>query len=416
MMEKGGHIQVFEHQYLRVGEEVQGVRFTPAHFEALARHADIGEGKYFTVLHQGIRFSSYVGVLQAGTLTIEILPKASRPGQQYYGIWQQALLEMLKDCRLLKVEHLSAASLSLRPNSILNLYIAIFLEETETLLRQGLAKTYSRQAGNLPVLKGRLLFQRHLKENLVQAAHFYTDHELYGYEHLFNRIIGSALEALRHFPLAPPLEARYRQLLRHFPELPRVDASQLEWEQLPFGRKTARYRNAVEAALLILRNYRPDIRSGRRPLIAILFDMNLLFEEYVFRQLAALQTGGLQVYRQLSRPFWERRYVRPDIVLEYNGQRFVLDTKWKVLKRASPNMEDLRQMFVYSHFFDARYGVLVYPQAYGVEDLGPVPFSQAPASPNKIDCQAVFVEIIREGRLNRTLGQDLLLKLNLSGP
>ena len=100
-MEKGGHIQVFEHQYLRVGEEVQGVRFTPAHFEALARHADIGEGKYFTVLHQGIRFSSYVGVLQAGTLTIEILPKASRPGQQYYGIWQQALLEMLKDCRLL---------------------------------------------------------------------------------------------------------------------------------------------------------------------------------------------------------------------------------------------------------------------------------------------------------------------------
>ena len=407
-MVKGDYIQVFEHQRLMVGEVVQGVLFTEAYFQALAQQANMEEGKYFTVLHQGIRFSNYVGVMQLGELTIEILPKASRPGQQDHQLWQQVLLEMLKACRLIKVEQLSAASLRLRPNSIMDLYIAIFLEETEGLLRQGLSREYSRCSGNLPALKGRLLFHRQIRENLAHAEHFYTEHERYGYEHLFNRIISSALQALRHFSLGPVLEAKFQQLARQFPVLSPVDAHQIEWEHLPFGRKTERYRAALQAALLLLRHYRPDIRAGRHPLIAVLFDMNLLFEEFVYRQLANL---GLPVYRQLSRPFWERRYIRPDIVLEYNGQRYVLDTKWKALPRASPNMDDLRQMFVYAQFFDARHGVLVYPQAYGIADLQAVPFSKSSAGRQQADCRALFVDIIRDGRLNRSLGEDILAKL-----
>lgn len=405
---KSSHIQVFEHQRLMVGESVQGVLFTEAFFEALAQASGIAQGKYYTVLHRGIQFSSYVGVLQAGALTIEILPKASRPGHQDHQLWQRILLEMLKACRLLKVDHLSAANLSLRPNSILELYIGIFLEETETLLRQGLSREYSRHSGNLPVLKGRLLFGGQIRKNLAHAEYFYTEHERYGYEHLFNRIIGSALLALRHFPLAPALEGKLRQLSRQFPALPAVQADQIDWEQLPFGRKTERYRNAAESALLLLRHFRPDIRAGRHPLIAILFDMNLLFEEYVFRQLAGLE---VEVHRQVSRPFWERRYIRPDIVLEHGGKRYVLDTKWKVLRRASPNMEDLRQMFVYCQFFDAPHGVLVYPQAYDVADLPPAPYSKSSSNGRPADCQALFVDIIRDGRLNRALGKDIIDKL-----
>ena len=410
-MKNGRYIQVFEHQQIRVGEEVQGGIFTEADFDILTHQPGLREEKYYSVLHRGVRFSSYVGVIQAGELTIEILPKASHPGQQDYQLWQQVLLDMLKACRLIKVEHLSTAGLSLRPNSILDLYITIFLEETEGLLRQGLTREYSRHKGNLPALKGRLLFHRQIQENLAHAEQFYTEHGRYGYEHLFNRIISSALKALRHFSLAPPLETKLQRLARQFPMLPVVDLRLLEWEQLPFGRKTERYRQAVEAAMMLLRHYRSDIRTGRHPLIAILFDMNLLFEEYVFRQLAGLRKEGLQVYRQASRPFWQRRYLRPDIVLEYEDNRYVLDTKWKVLRRASPNMEDLRQMFVYTRYFDARHGVLVYPQVYGLEGLPPVPYSKAPASAPEADCRVAFVDIIRDGHLNRSLGRDILTGL-----
>ncbi|MCO6492204.1 MAG: restriction endonuclease [Phaeodactylibacter sp.] len=415
-MAKPDYIQVFEHQRLLVGEMAGSGPFTEAHFQALARHAAPEWEKYFSVLHRGIRFSKYVGVIQAGGLTVEILPKASRPGEQGHHLWQHVLLDMLRACRLLKADQLPAADLRLRPNSILDHYIAMFLEEVETLLRQGLSREYCRRSENLPVLKGRLLFHRQIQENLAHAERFFTEHGRYGYEHLFNRIISSALQALRQFPVAPALEGKLQKLSQQFPLLPAVDAGQVEWARLPFGRKTERYRYAVEAALLLLRQYRPDIRAGSRPLIAILFDMNLLFEEYVFRQLANLRIEGLQVYRQLSRPFWERRYIRPDIVLEYGARRFVLDTKWKALPRASPNMDDLRQMFVYAQFFDAPHGVLVYPQAYGVADLPPVPYSKASPGGRLADCRALFVDIIRDGGLNRGIGKDIISALTPTPP
>ena len=70
-------IQVFEHQQLKIGD--QG--FLKSHWEALGLYNESHENKFFVLTPKGVKFNQYVGVLQVGGITIEILPKISKTAE-----------------------------------------------------------------------------------------------------------------------------------------------------------------------------------------------------------------------------------------------------------------------------------------------------------------------------------------------
>ena len=100
-------IQVFEYQTIRVGEEINGVVLEELTYKALALYQEKKATKYFSLVYNGIKFSHYVGVIQIGSLTLEILPKAdkSRQGDTYK--WKSILIEMLRACKLITTEDLT---------------------------------------------------------------------------------------------------------------------------------------------------------------------------------------------------------------------------------------------------------------------------------------------------------------------
>lgn len=401
-------LRVFEHQTLRVGECQEGVLFTETHFDILTKFHSKAS-KYYSLRHKGVRFSHYVGVLQVNDLTIEILPKADKASQAEHKVWHTVLVDMLSYCRLLKVESLSSAHLQLRPHSILDLYYEIFLEKVEHLLKTGLLKSYRRQQKQSSVLKGKLILSEHLQRNLIHKERFYIDYQTYDYEHPLNQIIYAALLRLDGLLTRPDLRTRQRLLLRQFPKQIVQTFKEKDFLNLHYDRQSMRYKEAVEIARLLLLNYRPDLQAGQFQVLAILFDMNLLFEEYVYQQLKRLQHIDLKVSRQQSTPFWNRRFLRPDLIIEYNGYRFVLDTKWKVLKRVHPDMEDVKQMYIYNQYFSTKRGVLLYPQVHDLPNLPPVQYSSL--SGDKMYCEINFLNIIKDGRLNKKLGQELVNQL-----
>jgi 5-methylcytosine-specific restriction enzyme subunit McrC len=139
--------------------------------------------------------------------------------------------------------------------------------------------------------------------------------------------------------------------------------------------------------------------------------MNLLWEEFIYRQLKKVQNEGFQVSRQQQKPFWQRRYLRPDILLKFADKNVVIDTKWKVLKRVSPSMEDLRQMYVYHQYFNTEKSVLIYPKVHDLKDLPAIAFDKNKEGETYF-CQVNFVDILKNGALNRTLGKDIFKKIN----
>ncbi len=396
-------IQVFEHQVLKIGEQTG---FDEAVWEALIRFNDRHGQRYFTVIHKGVRFGHYVGVIQIGRLTIEVLPKADAAASGDKNHWQSVLIAMLKSCRLLKIETLSNARLRLQQHFILDLYFELFIEAVEKLIHEGLIKKYKNSVDNQNFMRGKLNFQKQIQHNLIHKNRFFTEHTTYDFDHLLNQILSATISVLVRTVTNSFLLDKLLRLQLHFPKVKVKIVTATDFDRLTFDRKSQRYQTALEIARLILLNYSPDIRGGQHHVLAILFDMNVLFETFIFKQLKQLEMReNIHVIGQPSRKFWNNRHLRPDILIQKETKKIIIDTKWKILQRLSPTDEDLRQMYAYAHIFKAQKTLLIYPKVFDFQLYTKGTFNQS----NHLQCDLFFTEIIQiTGQLNPQIGEAII--------
>lgn len=401
-------LQVFEHQRLLVGHQQNDMVFGEQHLQALTGFSNRHGQKYFTLVHRGVQFKHYVGVLMVGDLTIEILPKADRHKTADPNLWQGVLLDMLKYCRLIPVHTHGIGPLSLRRASILELFYEVFLELVEELIRRGLPRKYHPVKQVSPVLRGRLDLSKQIQQHYLSKSHFHIIHHQYDQDQLLNQIVLAGLQLIKQITSDINLRNRIKIVEKHFSGVGRIWPTERHFQLAFRDRAATPHREILEMTRLLLLNFHPDLRAGKHHLLALLFDMNLLFEEYVFRQLRNLPA---RVDRQQRRSFWKRRTIRPDIVLEIEGSRFVLDTKWQILHHSKPSMEALKQLYIYLQYFDARHGILLYPRVNELDNSGPAPFHPVEAGRERYFCQIYFLNILQAGKLNRNLGAEILQQI-----
>jgi 5-methylcytosine-specific restriction enzyme subunit McrC len=361
-------IQVFEHKQLLIGER----GFTRSHWEAMGWYNEARGGRFFTLTPKGVRFNQFVGVIQVGNITIEILPKISQTVEKGdKAKWQQVLIDMLRECRWMQVHTHEKASLRFKPNSILEAYLELFVQECKKIVRMGLVKKYRNIEKNCTALKGKLIFSSQIQHNLVHKERFYTRHQIFDQENIYNQILLKALKLIPVISHSPFLKDRVYNLLLTFPELDDIKVLPARFQNLVFNRKTAHYREAIEIAAMLLLNYRPDISTGQNHVLAILFDMNDLWEEYIYRQIHKSKPAHWLIKSQNSKKFWQMKgsrsakTIRPDIVIynTTNNTKLVLDTKWKLPENNTPADADLKQMFVYNEYWQGKNALLIYPNA-----------------------------------------------------
>lgn len=357
-------ITVFEHDSLRLSEN----GLSKAELNSLQSYHEKMDNPYFTLIHNGVKFSQFVGVIQVGKLLIEVLPKADKAQGEAY--WRTMLVDMLREVGVFQVKAPSSGLLNLKNNSILDLYFELFLGEVDHLLRMGLVKKYRSEESNKKALKGKLLFLQNIQKNFIHAERFYTRGTVFDVQNVFNTILCSALELVSRVNKNSDLSGRLGDIQLRFPDIPSRHFQGSDFDKIHYDRKTESYRTAIEIARLLLLNFHPDISAGKNHVLALMFDMNLLWEKFVFISMKRNLTmfgNSSTISAQLVRPFWKKDSgraitIRPDIVLQLpDGKRFVIDTKWKNLSGKNPSPEDLRQMYVYADFFNANGSALVFP-------------------------------------------------------
>ncbi len=358
------HITVFEHETLRFDKGEK--RISKEQFNALQRYH--GEGvPYYSLCYNGVKFNEYVGAIQVGNTLIEVLPKTDKEEEDEHK-WRTVLIGILKVVHRFNIKSTSTSLLKIKPNTILDLYFELFVKEIEYLLHNGLCKQYRKKEGNVLALKGNLQFSIHVQKNLIHQERFFVRHTTFDLEHKLHFILYKTLRLIKMINTNAELHSRIASLLLHFPEMPDIKVTSSTFDNIILNRKTQTYERSLEISRLLLLQYHPDISKGKNNLLALMFDMNLLWEQFVFYSLKREMQGNVMVKKQQSRYFWKpddrkRRSIKPDICISAGNNTYVLDTKWKII-RNKPAIEDIRQMYAYNHYFRAQKVALVFPGSY----------------------------------------------------
>lgn len=373
---------------------------------------------YYDLVRGGVRFKNYVGVIQVGNTTIEVLPKIDKQTESDE-TWQNVLITMLRQSGMLKTEAPTSASLRLKSNSILDLYMELFLNECDYLLNRGLIKRYRKTEGNRTALKGSLMFNQHVSKNLVHKERFYVRHTVYDAQHQLNQILLKTIRLIHGISNASSLRSKVGSLLLRFPELPDIKVSDSLFNRLNHDRKSEHYKKAIDIARLLLLNYHPDISSGRNNVLALMFDMNDLWERWVLRRLQQKAPRGWDVSGQERDEFWipekgrgSKKNIIPDIVItKPDKTKIVVDTKWKLPQDLRPSDADLKQMFSYNRRFNSRHSILLYPGQHK-DYKGSFFDSKYDTRKNGL-CEVKFLDVVNAGILTDD-NLEQLFKLELS--
>src|SRR6185437_2113698 len=230
-------IRVFE--YDKLFYDKPDSRFEKKHWEQLSRYNEQNQNRYYTILGRGVQFSNYVGVIQIGNLTIEILPKVEKLSKETNNknekesrkkCWHDILLEMLETCKNVPVNSVKKAKLNLKSSSFLDIYLRLFLNNIQTLIHQGLIKKYKKTETNANALKGKLLMNKHIIKNTIHKEKFYVEYTILSKDNIYNQLL---LKALKIIPLiTPTLRSDAKSLIAKFPELQDIQVTKDTFDRI----------------------------------------------------------------------------------------------------------------------------------------------------------------------------------------
>ncbi|MCY3808137.1 MAG: McrC family protein [Gemmatimonadetes bacterium] len=349
---------------------------------ALAQSDDDGHRQppVFVVRNGSLIGQNYVGIIETrrGTV-IEILPKIdlSPRGEEDT---RRVFLTMLRDWSGLGHAQLDDASIrAIRRFDMFEAFVHLFLTSVVLLTRRGLARAYRTREANLPRLRGRILFPRHVRDNLVDRSRFYVGYDEFTSNRPANRLIHLALQRLTALVRHPANRQRIHQLRIVFSDVPASTNIDHDWARHSVDRSMRHYDTVMPWVGLFLFGHGLATFSGPHLSRALLFPMEEVFEDFVTASVRRHQrrfaVHAQRPMRHLAVDDTERPAfrLRPDIVLMERGQvRFVLDAKWKPLDPGAPNhgviQADAYQLFAYGRTYGSQRVVLVYPRTAGFRE------------------------------------------------
>lgn len=314
-----------------------------------------------------LQAQNYVGVIQTkdGT-TIEILPKIKNAATEKS---KDILIKMLKTLKNSPFKNLSVANLKSSKIPLFEIFISMFLEELTVLVRNGIKSDYISKEENLKFLKGKLKISEQIKYNTIHKERFFVQYEEFISNRVENRLIKTTLQFLYNKSKLNKNQQRIREFLFVFDEIEISHNIKTDFSKIKLNRQMKDYEQVLLWCKTFLFENSFSPYKGNDIAFALLFDMNLLFESFVYSYLK--KSSNFQDIKSQDRTHhlaYEngigRFRLKPDIVI--NGGKIIADTKWKILSEDKAYngvlQDDMYQLYAYGTKYDNCEKIyLIYP-------------------------------------------------------
>jgi 5-methylcytosine-specific restriction enzyme subunit McrC len=292
----------------------------------------------------------YVGVVEAGGVTVEIypkldaallaenaLPKGAAKGVLENLLW---LLEVVQDDQPRETD---TAGLADTETPFLEMFALLFARSLrrELSVGGGPVRRYEAMSGDLPAVRGRIALSHQVTRHWNRMDTIACTWDEFTPNHLLNQVLRCACRWLRD--RVGGTETRWLltdcwELLDDVVDVSIPAALKAARQLSHFDRTAQRFRLSFDLAVRLLSGTGPILQAGGAETFVFLVDMNDLFERYVH---AVLQAAFRVPIRQQA-PVWYlfpnltegRLAQKPDFSLtDRNGIVWIGDAKYKHLAR-----------------------------------------------------------------------------------
>ena len=330
--------------------------------------------------HRALKLGSLVGYLCSPTgEEIEVLPK-TQLGKDNPQLGRQVLCDMLRTSVAPKSYESGNADLMKSNEPVHEWICQQFLLSLQALVAYGLRFDYIEVREEAAFIRGRIDMMAQQRQRPGSAHRFQLHHEIFSPDRLENRLLKTALmwvkatcRSAQNWRMCNVLAHQLKEL----PTEPDIANGLRRWSTT---RQMQPYNNIKPWCELILRHINPKFQKGLYSGVALLFPMERLFESHVqytlvkdVRQPWTVKAQARS--RHLIQNHDTRRLfeLRPDLLLQKQGETQVLDTKWKLLNqdnltdKYNLKQDDFYQLYAYGHNYQNGSGdmLLIYPKHDG---------------------------------------------------
>lgn len=261
------------------------------------------------------------------------------------------------------------ADLTTEPE-IVEAFVVAFLNSLRATLRRGLILGYRRIEEAIPLVRGRIRFADQARRRFGLPLPVEVVYDEYTPDIEENRLLKAALRRCSQLRVRAPVRWRVAEALAAFEAVGDFRYDKRRVPKFTYTRLTERYREPVELARLILSETSPELEPGDAPVTGMFFDMNRVFEDFVFAaidehlrpRLATTETWRQGRSVQLD----DGGFLRPlpDLSL-WRSRRcvFVGDAKYKTTEKGEAG--DLYQLLAYCSATALPEGTLIYAEHTG---------------------------------------------------